>query len=285
MKRTVLFGAGQVGAMIARLLGPEYEALCFADNSEKKWGAVCRGLTVLPPEKALALGPACVCLCVMDAVRAGEMERQLSALGFSGEVLRPELLAAFDARAAVLRLLAEQIAELGIAGDAAELGVYRGDFARLINAALPDRPLHLFDTFEGFAAADIAVERREGLSRARAGDFSDTGVEAVRRSLPHPERAVFHRGWFPESFAGCEGLSFALVSLDADLYAPTAAALERFWPRLDPGGAIIIHDVNGTQYPGAGRAVREFCGAQGLLPMPVCDLHGSVVLRKPLRRG
>ena len=58
----MLFGAGQVGAMIARLLGPEYEALCFADNSEKKWGAVCRGLTVLPPEKALALGPDCVCL-------------------------------------------------------------------------------------------------------------------------------------------------------------------------------------------------------------------------------
>lgn len=269
--------------MIARLLGPEYEALCFADNSEKKWGAVCQGLTVLPPEKALSLGPDCVCLCVMDAERAGEMRRQLSALGYEGEVLCPVTLAAFDARVAVLRLLAEQMEEQGIAGDTAELGVYRGDFARLINAAFPDRALHLFDTFEGFAAVDIAVERREGLSRARTGDFSDTGVEAVRRRLPHPKRAVFHKGWFPRSFFGCEGLSFALVSLDADLYAPTAAALERFWPRLNPGGAILVHDVNGTQYPGAGRAVREFCSAQGLLPMPVCDLHGSVVLRKPLR--
>ena len=31
MKKVVLFGAGQIGAMTARLLGPEYMALCAAD--------------------------------------------------------------------------------------------------------------------------------------------------------------------------------------------------------------------------------------------------------------
>ena len=34
MKKTVLFGAGQVGAMVSRLLGQDYRAVCFADNSE-----------------------------------------------------------------------------------------------------------------------------------------------------------------------------------------------------------------------------------------------------------
>ena len=100
--------------------------------------------------------------------------------------------------------------------------------------------------------------------------------------MPNPERTTLHKGWFPDTFAGCEGRSFAFVSIDADLYAPTAAALPLFWDRLSPGGALLIHDVNGTQYRGAGKAVSEFCAERGILPTPVCDLHGSVILRKQL---
>lgn len=196
--------------------------------------------------------------------------------------MRPEQLSLFDARVATMRLLAEQIHELEIPGDAAELGVYRGDFAVHINAAFPDRLLHLFDTFEGFDESDVALESREGLSRAKQGDFSGTDADTVRRRMPYPERTTLHKGWFPDTFAGCDGLSFAFVSIDADLYAPTAAALPLFWDRLSPGGALLIHDVNGTQYRGAGKAVSEFCAARGILPTPVCDIHGSVILRKPL---
>lgn len=117
----------------------------------------------------------------------------------------------------------------------AELGVYRGDFAVLINAAFPDRMFHLFDTFEGFSEKDVALERSEGLSRAQAGDFSETNVNTVWKLLPYPEQTEFHKGWFPDTFKGCEGRQFAFISVDADLYAPTIAALELFWPRLSPG--------------------------------------------------
>ena len=222
MKKTVLFGAGQVGAMVSRLLGSGYRAVCFADNSESKWGGTYLGLPVVSPRESLICDPDCVCLCVLDDGRASEMEAQLSQLGYDGELLRPDALGVFDARAATMRLLAEQIHGLQVPGDVAELGVYRGDFAVLINAA------------------------------------------------------------FPDTFKGCEGRQFAFISVDADLYAPTIAALELFWPRLSPGGAVIVHDVNGTQYKGAGKAVNEFCHRYSLLPTPICDLHGSVVLRKPL---
>ena len=106
-------------------------------------------------------------------------------------------------------------------------------------------------------------------------------TEAVLRRLPHPERAVIHAGRFPATFEPCVELSFSLVSVDADLYAPTAAALPLFWERLSPGGALLVHDVNGFQYAGAGRAVREFCAERGVFPTPLCDMHGSVLLRKP----
>lgn len=280
MKTVVLFGAGQVGAMISRLMGSAYRVLCFADNYEGKWGTTLAGIPVVSPRESLRKDPDCICLCVLDAERAGQMEAQLRELGFKGEILRPDALKIFDARAATMRLLAEQIHEEKIPGDAAELGVFRGDFAALINAAFPDRTIHLFDTFEGFPARDVEIEQAQGLSRAKTGDFKETAENLVEKRLPHPERAVFHKGYFPDSFDGCTEMTFAFVSVDADLYAPTAAALPLFFDRLSPGGVLLIHDVNSTQFSGAGKAVREFCTERGLLPMPVCDLHGSVVLRK-----
>ena len=280
MKTAVLFGAGQIGAMVSRLMGPDYRVVCFADNNREKWGSALAGIPVLPPDESLRKSPDCVCLCVLDGERSEQMEAQIRRLGFEGEILRPDALRTFDARAATMRLLAEQIRAEGITGDAAELGVFRGEFAALINAAFPDRTIHLFDTFDGFSEKDVEIERAHGLSRAKAGDFSETAEETVAERLPHRERAVFHRGWFPDTFRGCEETRFAFVSIDADLYAPTAAALPLFWERLSPGGVLLIHDVNSTQFSGAGKAVREFCGERGLLPMPVCDLHGSVVLRR-----
>ena len=282
MKTVVLFGAGQIGAMVSRLMGPEYRVSCFADNNMRKWGGTLAGIQIVSPAESLLFFPDCFCLCVMDDERASEMEVQIRDLGFDGPVLRPDALKTFDARAATMRLLAEQILEKEIPGAVAELGVFRGDFAALINAAFPDRVLHLFDTFEGFPEEDVAIEQAQGLSRAKVGDFSETAQAIVEERLPHPEKAVFHKGYFPNTFRPCMEERFAFVSVDADLYAPTAAALPLFWAQLSPGGALLIHDVNSTQFTGAGKAVREFCREKALLPTPVCDLHGSVILRKPL---
>ena len=280
MKKTVLFGAGQVGAMVLRLMGTDYSVISFADNREERWGTLFFGIPVVSPENSLNCDPDCVCLCVSDEERAMQMETQIRRLGFLGEILRMDSLQVFDARAATMRLLAEQIHEEKIEGDAAELGVFRGDFARLINAAFPDRRIHLFDTFKGFPEQDVSIERSQGLSRAKTGDFSETGVQLVTGRLPYPENAVFYPGYFPETFSACAAERFAFVSIDADLYAPTAAALPLFWERLSSCGVLLIHDVNSTQFTGAGKAVREFCRELKILPMPVCDLHGSVVLRK-----
>ncbi len=228
MIKTVLFGAGQTGAMVSRLLGVNYRAICFADNSEEKCGGSLAGLPIVSLRESLICDPDCFCLCVLDEACAAQMEAQLRSLGYDGPVMRPKQLAVFDARVATMRLLAEQMHELNIPGDVAELGVYRGDFALCINAAFPDRMLQLFDTFTGFAERDVELERREGLSDAQAGDFSETNVNTVWKRMPFPEQTDFHKGWFPDSFASCEGRVFAFVSIDAALYAPTAAALPLF---------------------------------------------------------
>lgn len=61
-------------------------------------------------------------------------------------------------RLSSLELVANEIYKNNIKGNVAELGVFRGDFAKFINLSFPDRKLYLFDTFEGFDEKDIFIE-------------------------------------------------------------------------------------------------------------------------------
>jgi len=280
MKNTILFGAGQAGAMALKLLSGEYVPVCFADNSLEKQKTVHCGFPVLPLSEALKTEPDCVCICALDDVRTSQMEKQLDDLGFNGDIFYARSLLNFDIRAATMRLIADEIKKNGISGDIAELGVYKGDFAELINLAFPERRLHLFDTFSGFPENDTIKDRSMGFSKAQPGDFSDTGEALVLNRMSYPNNIIIHKGYFPETFSASLDTTFAFVSIDADLYPPTAAALPLFWDRLSCGGAIIIHDYNSTQFSGAGLAVREFCKNRGLYPVPLSDLHGSAVLIK-----
>jgi O-methyltransferase len=67
-----------------------------------------------------------------------------------------------------LELVAHEIYENNVIGEVAELGVYRGDFASIINALFPDRKLYLFDTFRGFARTTlILIEKKTFLKETR----------------------------------------------------------------------------------------------------------------------
>ena len=161
-----------------------------------------------------------------------------------------------------------------VPGAAAELGVYRGGFARWINALLPERTLYLFDTFEGFDPAESA-EESAGFTEAHR----NTSAEQVLAALPHPERAVIRQGLFPQTAAGLEAERFSLVSLDADLEESTLAGLRFFWPRMSEGGYLLLHDYNNPRLPGVRRALERFEAEAGRLPaVPLCDVSGTLVI-------
>lgn len=182
-------------------------------------------------------------------------------------------------RRQAMRLAAEWIATRKIDGCIAELGVYQGEQAALLNALFPDRPIYLFDTFQGFSSQDISTEANQGYSGAALGDFQDTSVERVLARLPHREQAVVHAGFFPDSLDGLEQ-SFAFVSLDVDLFEPTLAGLEYFYPRLSPGGFIFIHDYNNRRYSGVRHAVDSFLKNGHVAALPLPDFAGSLVITK-----
>jgi O-methyltransferase len=182
-------------------------------------------------------------------------------------------------RQATLALLCEEIAERGVEGALGELGVFRGDFAVLMSGYLPDREIHLFDTFEGFAEQDVAVDARAGVV-AEFTDFSATDPATVRGRFADPERVHLHQGYFPDSAAGAADDTFALASIDADLYAPVLSGLEWFYPRLAPGGYILVHDFNNAAFGGAKQAVREFQERERLPLTPLPDWGGTAIFSR-----
>lgn len=277
----ILFGCGQGGQMTARWLPADCRLLAFADNNPNKWGSTLMGVPIIAPEKILSLKPDLVWITVLNREAGASITEQLRTLGYTGEIrtLTP-VRDTMDLRLAHLRLLAREIQNRRLPGAVAELGVYQGAFAAEINRLFPDRPLYLFDTFEGFPQADVDAERQvTAFTRASAGDFGDTSEERVLAGLPHPEKAIVCRGYFPDTLPS-DMPPLAFVSLDPDLYEPTMQGLRAFWPLLVPGGVILIHDYNSAQFEGAGRAVREFCAEHGLMVLPLPDLHGSAVLLK-----
>jgi len=175
-------------------------------------------------------------------------------------------------RLATLELLCRRLAE--VPGAAAELGVYRGFFARCINALLPDRKLYLFDSFEGFGAE---ADASESFQAAHA----NTTIEKVLSIMPHPETVSVKPGFFPASLDGLEE-RFCLVSLDVDFAQATLEGLRYFWPRLQKGGYLMLHDWGSPSLPGVAQALRIYEQEIGeAIPgIPLCDVGGTLVLCK-----
>lgn len=312
-KRIAIFGAGQAGMMVRTWLPATQELLCFIDNDKEKQGKMLDGLPVLSLEEALQLQPEEIILAILNAEAEQLIRQQIEAAGFTGVCTDLGSIRAIqDVRLSALRLHAREIEARKIPGDVAELGVYQGVFAAEINRLFPERRLWLFDTFEGFHARDLAIEAERTGVKAQRRSFADTTMELVRSRLPHPEKARFVQGYFPESLKGLDFMEafendvmqepvnavascssshteqreeksepcFALVSLDPDLYEPTLEGLRYFYPRLAPGGRILIHDYTSCQFEGVKMAVDEYCRAHELFVVPLMDLHGTAVLVK-----
>lgn len=213
----------------------------------------------------LGLGLHPLSLCTMQLRRENNLDLQSSEDDFC--------------RIMSLRLAAERIIQKNVVGAIAELGVYRGELAAILNRLFSNRTLYLFDTFEGFSGNDLSCEGEGNYSQASVGDFHDTNVELVIARMAHPERVVVRKGYFPDTTQGIEE-SFALVSLDVDLYKPTIAGLNYFYPRLSPGGCIFIHDYNNCRYKGVRSAVEEFLDVTEAPLVQLPDFAGTAILLK-----
>ena len=185
-------------------------------------------------------------------------------------------------RIKTLELVADEIYERKIEGATAELGVFRGEFARCINSIFFDRNLYLFDTFEGFEDLEANNEKNNGsCNDAFINAFKQVKVDDVLKKMEYPQNVIVKQGVFPETAERLEE-TFAFVSLDADFEETTLSGLNFFYPRLAKGGYIFIHDYNYGYFDCIKKAVARYERENkvNLCKMPIPDAIGTLVITK-----
>jgi hypothetical protein len=167
------------------------------------------------------------------------------------------------------------VVEAGVPGDIVECGVWRGGSMMATAYALQEqdateRHLHLFDTFEGMPEP---THQDVSWSGARASDLmaTETGrsgellwarasledVTEGMRSTGYPdERIHYLRGKVEDTIPDAAPPAISLLRLDTDWYESSKHELEHLYPRLSPGGILILDDY--AFWRGAGQATDEY---------------------------
>jgi O-methyltransferase len=180
----------------------------------------------------------------------------------------------------VLYSLARQA--IFLEGDFWECGVYRGGtaamFARYLALSKSSKKLHLFDTFSGMPGVD------EKLDLHRSGDFHETNLETVKSNIKGVEQCVFHPGFIPQTFVGLENEKISFAHIDVDLHDSVLDSIKFIYPRLVPGGFIVLDDYGIISCPGARKAIDDFFGGSRTVPLVLPTMQ-AIVFNPPASPG
>ncbi len=160
-----------------------------------------------------------------------------------------------------------------IPGDIIECGVWRGGSMMAIARTLLEmgdtsRHLYLFDTFAGMPD----VTEKDGAAAAQWMKRPDTSklaipLETVQKNIARvaypAERVHFIRGRVEETIPANAPEKLALLRLDTDWYESTMHELVHLYPRLSPGGVLIIDDYG--YWEGARKATDEYFADKPIL--------------------
>lgn len=274
-----IWGIGSYGNLFKRYCDTsnEFEIVVAIDSSvktETKWN----GLTVVPPEQVQNYLFDKIIITTLIKKNVEEIKEQLKLLNISDKMivsLRDDdkllkkvfTISCYEAdnpRVRWLRDFANYVKEEQIQGAVAECGVNNGDFSMYINEYFSDRKLYLFDTFEGFAEADLIEERRIGNADFINGAFNNNNVfsDALEKyvigRMPHKEMCEIRKGYFPDTAKDIVDETFCFVNLDMDLYVPQKEGLRFFFDKMEKRGVILLHDYFDPVLPGVKKAVKDF---------------------------
>jgi len=187
------------------------------------------------------------------------------------------------------------IVKNNIPGDIVECGVWRGGSMMLTALTLishqdTDRTLHLYDTFEGMSPPtndDVGFDDRTAQSQldddpGMTGVGCKAGIDEVRTNLEstnYPARNIrYIKGRVEETIPQHVPESIAVLRLDTDWYESTRHELEHLYPRLSPGGFLIVDDYG--HWKGARKAVDEYFEKRNEQPyLHRIDYTGRIMIK------
>ncbi len=279
MKKAVIYGATTTGKMVYEEVKNKYDIQYFVDGNPTLIGNTIQGVPIKEPEMILQDQPDIVIMGILTGYE--EAMEYLVGQGYPEEKILCQYV---DLNSRVRKECLEKIALIfehkKINGAVAELGVYRGDFAKEINRVFSNREFYLFDTFEGFPEEDMDFEVANDLLLNQVGKLTNTSVELVLNKMPYPDKCIVKKGYFPDTTTGMEEKQFAFVNIDVDLYKPVLAGLEYFWPRMVENGYIFVHDYFSFSYAGARKAIEEFAEKYNVGFIPIGDTLSVAFVKK-----
>ena len=177
-----------------------------------------------------------------------------------------------------VRECARTLFEEGVPGDFMETGVWRGGATILMRALFEawgeaERRVFAADSFQGLPRPDaerFPLEARAHDSRTMVEEYQHFAVSAdeVRANFARfdllDERVVFLEGWFEATLPAAPVEELALLRLDGDYFESTRCALEHLYPKLVPGGFLLIDDYGEDSWTYCRRAVDEYRAEHGI---------------------
>jgi O-methyltransferase len=167
-------------------------------------------------------------------------------------------------------------------GDIVEIGCWLGGTAATASKFLartghPRRYLAV-DTFSGFVPDQFDRDQAHGTPQRDRGRFSRNSRLLVRRLLDHygVSNVELLEGDIVQLDAVLLPEQIVVALVDVDLELPVYEALRKLWPRLVPGGIILVDDCpEQTSWAGARVGYSRFMAERGL---PERYRHGMGLL-------
>ena len=284
MEKIIIYGAGGTGRKFYNTLmsrnDKNTKILAFTDGDVVLWSTELFGIKIISPDEInnYDYDKIVVATLYYDEV-ISKLENELGIPREKIDTTDINASYASKNREIFLNYYADMVYDKKTSGSVAEGGVWRGDFAKHINALFPDRTLYLFDTFDGFDKRDIVFELEKGFSDSKINGYKFDSEEKVKAILPHPEKVIIHKGYFPETAKDVND-EFVFVNLDFDLYSPILAGLEFFYPKMVYGGVILVHDYFSDLYKGVKTAVDEFCEKEQIVCIPIADERSIAIVKQ-----
>jgi len=170
---------------------------------------------------------------------------------------------------------------IDLPGSIVELGVFKGasfmTFLKMCDIHCAGDTLKKvigFDTFSGFVEVDEKdggenIKRDLKKGGFNAQDFlpvleAAIALEKADSFIPRFNRAELVKGdvaeTVPRYVKDNPGLRISLLHLDLDLYEPTKVALEYLYPKVVPGGVVLLDEYGMAGFPGESAAFDEYFG-------------------------
>jgi len=139
----------------------------------------------------------------------------------------------------------------GVPGDLMETGVWRGGTTIFMRAILKahgvtDRTVWVADSFEGLPKPDVEKYPQDAGSKLYEHKALAVPLDEVRSNFERygllDEQVRFLKGWFKDTLPTAPIERLAVLRLDGDMYESTMDALSSLYPKLSPGGYLLVDD-------------------------------------------